>query len=329
MMHIGALATDFHSSSIRMRDMLYLEKDRLVKFVKSIQPEAPLGEIVILCTCNRIELYYVCDDHNVAAEWLTEYLAAFHRVSVSHLKNTLVNHRCAGAVRHLFRVASGVESMVFGEHEILGQIRDAYFFCREQDSTDSYLNRLFQQAIATGKLVRNKTGAGRGSLSVPSIAVELLLEKSGGTLEFTNVMVVGTGTMGLRTIKRISLKKTAALGICNRTGERAVKLCERFNATHIPFTDLKTKIKDYNAIILATSSQEYILSADDVLFNCETRKKNLLVIDLGVPRNADPSIGAIDGVTLACIDDLKTTADRHLQERENEIGEIECIIEEQ
>ena len=109
---------------------------------------------------------------------------------------------------------------------------------------------------------------------------------------------------------------------------RAVKLCERFK-THIPFTDLKTKIKDYNAIILATSSQEYILSADDVLFNCETRKKNLLVIDLGVPRNADPSIGAIDGVTLACIDDLKTTADRHLQERENEIGEIECIIEEQ
>jgi glutamyl-tRNA reductase len=249
-------------------------------------------------------------------------------VPLERVKATLVNYRCSEAVRHIFRVAAGVESMVFGEHEILGQIRDAYFFCRDRETTDSYLNRLFQQAIATGKLVRSRTDAGKGSLSVSSIAVEMLLEKNGGKLDNTSVMIVGLGTMGLRALKRVALKNPKKIGLCNRTDQRAGKMCERFNAEHILYSDFTNKVKDYDCVVLATSAQNHILTADHLLF-AQQRKDPLLVIDLGAPRNADPSICTIKDISLICVDDLRATADLHLKEREHEIGEIECILDEQ
>jgi glutamyl-tRNA reductase len=195
-----------------MRDILYLEKERLAGFIKNLPQDTPIREIVVLCTCNRIEIYYVCDDHSSAAEWLEKFISNFHKVPFERVKSTLTNYRCADAVRHIFRVASGVESMVFGEHEILGQIRDAYFFCRDQATTDSFLNRLFQQAIATGKLVRSRTDASKGSLSVSSIAVEAVIDNNGGKLDNTKILVVGLGTMGLRAVKRLVFEKSSKTG---------------------------------------------------------------------------------------------------------------------
>jgi glutamyl-tRNA reductase len=328
MLHVGVLTTDFRLSSMRMRDVLYLEKERLAGFINSIPSDAPVREIVVLCTCNRIEIYYVSKDNAAAADWLMIFLANFHHVSENMVRSALINHSGPDAVRHIFRVAAGVESMVFGEHEILGQIRDAYFFSRNCAKTDSCLNRLFQQAIATGKKVRNLTSAGKGSISVSSIAIEEVLDKNKGNLEDTNVLIVGLGTMGLRALKRISECKPRKIGLCNRTDQRAAALCLRFNAEHYLYADFCESIKDYNCVILATASNDHILSFDQ-LQHCNQHDKQLLIIDLGAPRNADPAISAIDGVTLICIDDLQATADRHLQERTHEMGDIETIIEEQ
>jgi glutamyl-tRNA reductase len=328
MLHVGVLTTDFRLSSMRMRDVLYLEKERLTGFINSIPADAPVREIVVLCTCNRIEIYYVSEDNTTAVNWLMNCLATFHQIPENMVRSALVNHSSADAVRHIFRVASGVESMVFGEHEILGQIRDAYFFSRKCEKTNSCLNRLFQQAIATGKKVRNLTGAGKGSISVSSIAIEEVLEKNKGNLENTNVLIVGLGTMGLRALKRISECKPKKIGLCNRTDQRAAALCQRFNAEPYLYSDFCKSIRDYNCVILATASNDHILSFDQ-LQHCDQHNKPLLIIDLGAPRNADPAISAIDGVTLICIDDLQATADRHLQERTHEIGDIEHIIEEQ
>lgn len=328
MLQVGVLTTDFRSSSMRMRDVLYLEKERLTGFINSIPADSPIREIVVLCTCNRIELYYVSKESSGAADWLMNCLANFHQIPEKMVRSALVNHSGADAVRHIFRVASGVESMVFGEHEILGQIRDAYFFSRNCAKTESCLNRLFQQAIATGKKVRNLTGAGKGSISVSSIAIEEVLDKNKGSLEDTNVLIVGLGTMGLRALKRISECKPNRIGLCNRTDQRAAALCQRFNAEHFPYSEFNKGIQDYNCVILATASNDHILSFDQ-LQHCNQHNKHLLIIDLGAPRNADPAISAIDGVTLICIDDLQATADRHLQERTHEIGGIEQIIEEQ
>ncbi|NLD95347.1 MAG: glutamyl-tRNA reductase [Fibrobacter sp.] len=328
MFHVGVLTTDFRVSSMRMRDTLYFEKDRLAGFINGMPAETPVREIVVLCTCNRIEIYYVAEDTAAAAVWLIQCLADFHQIPETLVRSALVNHCCANAVRHIFRVASGVESMVFGEHEILGQIRDAYFFSRKHAKTNSCLNRLFQQAIATGKKVRHLTGAAKGSISVSSIAIEELLDNNNGNVDNVTILIVGLGTMGLRALKRIVQCKPKNISVCNRDDKRAVMISRRFNAQHLPYSEFRSGISDYDCVILATSSNEYILSPEQLL-QYTKQGKQLLVIDIGAPRNADPEIGVIDGVKLICVDDLKATAERHLSERTHEIGDCEAIIEEQ
>lgn len=328
MFHIGALVADFRTSSMGMRDKLYLEKDRLRAFLDALPADTPLQEIVALCTCNRIEIFYVCEQHETAAAWLSRFLATFHDIPPAHLEKALTNYRCEDAVRHLFRVASGVESMVFGEHEILGQVRDAYFLCAKKQTTDSYLNRLFQQAIATGKKVRSRTGAGQGALSIASIAVDRMTEIAGDAAT-KRIMVVGLGAIGLRALKRIAVRRPAAIGLSNRTDERARRLCHHFNAAFVPFDRFTQEIVRFDIVILATASPEVILHRDDIAARQAMLQAPLLVIDLGAPCNADPSIGSIEGVTLVGIDALRETAERHLDVRKNKLSEIEGIIEEQ
>jgi glutamyl-tRNA reductase len=329
MYHIGALVADFRTSSLGMRDKLYLEKDRLRAFLDALPADTPLQEIVALCTCNRIEIFYVCEQHETAAAWLSRFLAAFHTMPLAHLEKALTNYRCEDAVRHLFRVASGVESMVFGEHEILGQVRDAYFLCAKKQTTDSYLNRLFQQAIATGKKVRSRTGAGQGALSIASIAVERMTEIA-GDLATKRILVVGLGAIGLRALKRIVVRRPAAIGLSNRTGERARRLCDHFEAEFVTFDRFTQEIVRFDIVILATASPKFILHRDDIAARRQAqRQAPLLVVDLGAPCNADPLIGSIEGVTLVSIDTLRETAEHHLDLRKNELSDIEDIIERQ
>lgn len=324
MLHVGAHVTDFRTSSIHMRDKLYLEKERLQFFLDSLPQDSPLHEIVALCTCNRIELYYVCSDHDAASEWLSRYLADFHHIPYNHLKKSMTNYRCEGAVEHLFRVASGVESMVFGEHEILGQIRLAYFICFKNKKTSSYLNRLFQQAIATGKQVRYRTAAGRGALSIASIAVERMIELA-DSLTDKHILIVGLGAMGLRALKRLRLLNPGKIALSNRTDSRAIRFCEHFNAEHVPFDRFTESLDGCDIVILATASQQHILDRSDL----SGRKKPLLIIDLGAPCNADPSVGTLDNVKLVCIDDLRATANERLGSRKVELNAIEQIISQQ
>jgi glutamyl-tRNA reductase len=324
MLHVGALVTDFRSSSIYMRDKLYLEKERLQLFLDSIPQDSPLHEIVALCTCNRVELYYVCKDHDEASSWLSKYLSDFHHIPFSTLKEHLTNFSCEAAVEHLFRVASGVESMVFGEHEILGQIRQAYFVCFKKEKTSSYLNRLFQQSIATGKQVRNRTAAGRGALSIASIAVEKMLEIA-DDLSDKRILVVGVGSMGLRALKRLHLIDHGKLGISNRTDLRAKRFCEHFDAEYVPFDRFTESLKNFEIVLLATSSQKCILDISHV----RDRSSPLLIIDLGAPCNADPALGNMENVKLVCIDDLRTTANERLGNRMDELNAIEKIIRQQ
>jgi glutamyl-tRNA reductase len=324
MLHVGALVTDFRRSSIYMRDKLYLEKERLQLFLDSIPQDSPLHEIVALCTCNRVELYYVCKDHDEASSWLSKYLADFHNIPFSTLREHLTNFRCEAAVEHLFRVASGIESMVFGEHEILGQIRQAYFVCYKKEKTSSYLNRLFQQSIATGKQVRSRTAAGRGALSIASIAVEKMREIA-NDLSDKRILVVGVGSMGLRTLKRLHSMNPGKIGICNRTDLRAKRFCEHFDSEHVPFDRFTESLKNFDIVILATASQQCILTPSHV----SDRSNPLLIIDLGAPCNADPALGTMENVKLVCIDDLRTTANERLGNRMDELNAIEKIIRQQ
>jgi glutamyl-tRNA reductase len=259
---------------------------------------------------------------------MSSFLASFHNIPITLLENSMTNYRCIDAVRHLFRVASGVESMVFGEHEILGQIRDAYFLCLDKKTTGTYLNRLFQQAIATGKEVRNRTVAGRGALSIASIAVERI-EEIIGDLSTKRLLVVGAGTMGFRAMKRLAALHPRTLALANRTDERAARICSRFNAKHLQFDKISRMLPAFDVIVLATSSSRYILEPNHITAHKYPASHSLLVVDLGAPRNADPAIASLSTVTLVCIDDLRHTAETRLDERKSELAVIEDIIEQQ
>lgn len=329
MLHVGALGTDFRKASLRMRDALYLEKDRVSRFIESIPDDAPLCELVAISTCNRIEIFYVCPDHVAASSWLKSYLASFHGIPDGTIDSVMTEYRCADAVRHLFRVVSGMESMVFGEHEILGQVREAYFHCMKSESTDSYLNRLFQQAIATGKKVRSRTGVGRGVLSIASIAVERMIEMCGNLCK-KRILIVGIGTMGVRSIKRLAGEQFGSLTLCNRTEERAVKFAQRFGAAHIPFNGFMSQINDFDIIVTATATSEGpIVTADKLRRFRAENGQPLLIVDLGAPRNVDPAVENLDGVRLVCVDDLQGIAQRRLSERKKELDAITGIVEEQ
>lgn len=329
MLHVGALGTDFRSASLKMRDALYLEKERVTQFIASIPNDAPLMEVVALSTCNRIEIFYVCKDHAAASSWLRRYLTQFHHIPDGIIEKVMREYRCADAIRHLFKVVSGMESMVFGEHEILGQVREAYFHCMKNAATDSYLNRLFQQAIATGKKVRSNTGAGRGALSIASIAVERMFELS-GDLNEKSILIVGTGTMGVRALKRLQGENIGKITLCNRTEERAVKFAERFRADVIGFDELTSKINDFDIIILATAyTGKTLISASTLNTIRSGTEKPLLIIDVGAPMNADSAIETVPGVKLVCVDDLKETAERRLTERKCEVDAVNEIVEEQ
>lgn len=329
MPHVGALGTDFRSASLKMRDALYLEKDRVTEFISSIPDDAPLLEVVALSTCNRIEIFYVCDDHTKASLWLRHHLSSFHHIPDGMIDRVMKEYHCADAIRHLFQVVSGMESMVFGEHEILGQVREAYFHCMKNSATNSYLNRLFQQAIATGKKVRSNTGAGRGVLSIASIAVERMLELS-GELDKKHICIVGTGTMGVRALKRLRGESIGKITLCNRTYERADKFAQRFSVNCIRFEDLDDQLSTFDIILLATSfTGNYLIPREMLTRIRSVSNKPLLVIDVGAPMNADPSIASVEGVSLVSVDDLKETAERRLAERRGEVDAINDIVNEQ
>lgn len=329
MLHVGALCTDFNHASLRMRDALYLKKDRVVKFLESIPDDAPIFEVVALSTCNRIEIYYVCSDHGIASAWLRKHLIDFHHIPPGVIDDALREYRCDEAIRHLFKVVSGVESMVFGENEILGQVRDAYFHCMKNDSTDSYCNRLFQQAIATGKQVRSATGAGRGALSIASIAVEKILEMS-GDLSQVQMLIVGTGTMGLRALKRLQTEKVGGIALCNRTEERAIKFAELFGLSYVKFDCLVESCCRFDVVMLAAANDGTPLISRDLLESCIKKSNHkLLLVDLGAPSNVEASVAFVQGVKLVTIDDLQEIVDSRLLERENEIDAANDIIEEQ
>ena len=329
MLHVGALGTDFRQASLRMRDALYLEKERVKQFIDSIPDDAPLKEVVALSTCNRIEIFYVCREHDLASKWLKQHLCTFHHIPEGHIDRVMNEYQCDGAVRHLFRVVSGMESMVFGEHEILGQVRDAYFHCMKNDSTDSYLNRLFQQAIATGKKVRSSTAAGRGVLSIASIAVEKMLDQY-DSLADKSILLVGTGTMGMRALKRLRGETVGQLSLCNRTDERAKKYADRFKTAFLPFNKLHSHIVDYDIVMLANANNgSPLVTKETLLKSTDGERKPLLIVDVGAPRNTAEDVAELPDVSLVCVDDLKETADRRLSERKNEIDAVTEIVEEQ
>ncbi len=283
-----------------------------------------LDEIVLLSTCNRVEIYGTTQGQTTDIKSLFQLLSS----EAQDLEPHIYVYENFDAARHLFRVTAGLDSMILGETEITGQIKNAYEIARTAGLTGRVLNRLFQKAFQATKEIRTRTGVGRGAVSIKSVA-DLLIEKAFSDVDANkSVMVIGAGEMAERCVQLLVKKGVRSIFVSSRSFDRALDLAMRCGGEAVCFGYCLFEMREVDAVIAATSSSEMLLSRDDVDNLMKARRNRpLLLIDLAVPRNIDPAVGGLEHVALYNIDDLEGLARRGVQARERELAACHQIIE--
>lgn len=287
-----------------------------------------ISECIILQTCNRVEIYVVSYNGEVI-EKLKNYLANRAEIMKDEVYNVIEVSKNHEALEHILNVASGLDSMVLGENEILGQVWNAYFQAEVYGSIGPILRTIFKKAIKVGRRVRNETEISKGSISFASLSIKLAEEALGG-LNGKNVLIIGAGEMGTCVAKAIAHKKLNTIFIANRTYERAIILARKISGRALRFDKLEEALIEADVIICTTAAPHYILTKDDILRAINRRnKREILIIDLSNPRNVEESIAELDGVTLYNIDDFRSIIERNLAKRKESIERAKEIIKEE
>ncbi len=293
-------------------------------FLRRLAEEGVAEEAVILSTCNRTEVYAVVEDEGARSAVL-DLLAEDRGVAREPMERDTYWPTDAAAVRHLYRVASSLDSMVVGEAQILGQVRDAYRAATEERCTGPVLNRLFHTSLRVGKRVRSETGIGDSSLSVPHVAVKLA-EGVFGTLRGRRALVLGAGEMSELVIKHLKGRGVAEVRIANRTPERARLLAERVGGRAVAFGALVEELAGADVVVSSTGAGEWVVRSETVAAAVGSREEPLFFIDIAVPRDVDPVVQTLDKVFVYDIDDLQAVVERNADDRGAAARDGEAII---
>ncbi len=328
-MDIGVLGLNHRTAPVEFRERLAFQTERLPHALSAVRQELGVPECVILSTCNRVELYTLLPERDSVQGRLKEFLSRFHQVDLQDSDNHFYWYSQPDSVRHLFRVTAGLDSMVVGESEILGQVREAYTQAVSCGSVGGTFHRFFQTAIRTGKEVRAKTRIGQGATSVSSVAVELA-RRIFQDLASKTIMILGAGQVGESTVQSLKGRGVRSILVANRSMEAAVPLAEAVGGQAVPLTELEASLAKADIVIGSTAADHYLLTREQVRRAMAVRRQRpLFFIDISVPRNLDPKIGQIENVYLYDIDDLEGIASANLQLRLNEVEACSAIIEEQ
>jgi glutamyl-tRNA reductase len=314
--HVVVVGTSHRHAPLDQRERLRLGDDRAAHVVRRLAHHG--HEAVALSTCNRTELYVAGPDARTA-RWGAEA-----ELKLLGGEAELYRYENEHAARHLFRVAAGLDSLVAGETQILGQVRAAHSLALETGSSGGTLNRLFQQAVQAGRRVRTETDVARHPVSVPSVAVELARREL-GDLAGLSALVVGTGSMGQLVALNLLHVGVGRLVIAGRNSSRAAQLALRLDADWIPLDDLTRGIQGVDVVLSATSAPEYVIAPRHV----RPARRPLLFVDLAVPRDVDPDVHSLPGCTVLNIDDLETVAAESLDKRLAEVPRAEAIVAEE
>jgi len=308
----------FEKTPVELREKVAFRDAQLPEALAQMKQLLGLREAVLISTCNRVEYFGATPRPEQAAAAWPDFLRRFHAVpdDFSPLSFQLHGVPC---VEHLFSVASGLKSMVVGETEILGQLKDAYAVAQKHGQTGKWLNRLFQSSFAAAKSVRSRTGITRGSVSVGSVSVELA-EKIFGDLRGCRVMVIGAGETSERTARSLLSHGVPSILVANRTFERAAALAAELGGEAVRWEEWEDRAVEVDIMISSTSAPHYVLTSEKLEGLLRRRgQRALFLIDLAVPRDFEPSINLLDDVFLYDIDDLQSIAQAHLRERQTEI----------
>ncbi|MBV6499086.1 MAG: Glutamyl-tRNA reductase [Prosthecobacter sp.] len=325
------LGLNYRTTPVEVRERVAFPEAKVPEAVQEVRSLPGFEEGVVLSTCNRVELYATHShaDPQAAHEAMVDYLVRRFELAPEQAE-ALVTYKldAAEAARHLFRVVSGLDSMVLGETEIFGQVKAAYQKALEAGTTSRALNKLFQQAFTVGKKVRNDTTIQRGSTSVGSVAVDLAEKVH--DLKKCRVMLVGAGEMSRTCAQSLLSRGAHSIIVSNRSHERAVEMAAEMGGSAIRFDEWEACLHEVDVIISSTSAPHFIIKPELVREVMRRRRwEPLLIIDIAVPRDVDPHVNDIEGVYLYDIDALQAIADEGRREREKQLALCERIIEEQ
>jgi glutamyl-tRNA reductase len=329
--HLVCLGLNYRTTPVEVREKVAFPEAQVPVAVREVLDLPGFSESVVLSTCNRVELYaaHHLPDSDAAQAALREHLVRRFELAAEQAE-ALVTYGLGSteAARHLFRVVSGLDSMVLGETEIFGQVKAAYKTAHEAGSTGRTLNKLFQRAFATGKKVRNDTSIQRGSTSVGSVAVDLA-EKIHDLRE-CRVMLIGAGEMSRTCAQSLLSRGAKSIIVSNRNYERAVELAAEMKGSAIKFDEWEGAMHEVDVIISSTSAPHFVIHPEQIRQVMRKRRwEPLLIIDIAVPRDVDPRVNEIEGVYLYDIDALQAIADEGRRERERQLAACEKIIEDQ
>lgn len=322
-MEIACLGLNHKTAPVEVRERFAVGSTRLGEAARNLLETAGAAEGVVVSTCNRTEFYLAAEHAGEAMRRLEQGLAD----KVHGHDGLYYHHESAQAVRHLCKVVSGLDSMLLGETEIFGQVKQAYHAAHEAGTTGPILNRLFQKVFGVGKKVRTQTTIQEGSTSIGNVAVELA-EKIFGHLKNSEVMVLGAGEMSRLTAKALVSRGAKSVIVANRTHEHALELAAEMNGRAVRFDDWLPVLKDVDVVISSTSAPQTVIHAKDIESVRRARKfRPLFLIDIAVPRDIEHAVGEIEEVYLYDIDALEQLADEARARRSLQIAECEKIIE--
>jgi glutamyl-tRNA reductase len=323
-MSLFVAGLSYKTAPVELREQLAVAPSKLGCHGCRLKIVGALDEVVLLSTCNRVEIYGVAPSVNGNVKSIFQLLAKFP----CDVREHLYVYEGETALRHLFAVASGLDSMVLGETEITGQVKDAYERAQKAGLTGPVLNRVFQKAFHVAKEIRTRTAIGRGATSVGSVAVELAEKIFRQDLSRHRVMIIGAGQMGETCIRHFAKKGAQSVLVSNRSFERAQALAAEFHGQAIRFDDCLQAMAEVDIVVSSTGCPEIILRREQIAKLMATRRNRpLFLIDIAVPRDIDPDVQHLDNVYLYNIDDLEAIVRENARLRERDLVFCHSLIE--
>ncbi|MEV0728898.1 glutamyl-tRNA reductase [Polymorphospora sp. NPDC050346] len=305
-MNLLVVGASYRTTPVATLERLAVAPADLTRTLDRLLAQPYVGEAVVVSTCNRVEVYAAVTGFHGGLGDICEVLAAHAGCAQNDLANRLYVHYDGAAVEHAFRVAAGLDSMVVGEAQILGQLRDAYHAATEAEATGRLLHELMQQALRVGKRAHSETSIDRAGQSVVTAALDVAATHLDGGLPGRPALVIGAGAMGALSVATLSRAGVGPLSVANRGNDRAVRLAESYGASAVPYHDLAAALTGVDVVVAATASTQPVLTRDMLATALADRDTPLVVLDLAVPRDVEPAAAELPGVVVVDIDNLAT-----------------------
>jgi glutamyl-tRNA reductase len=325
---IVVIGINHRTSPVNLLEKMTIADSAMPKALHSLSVRDDIREVVVLSTCNRTEVYAVAERFHGAYDDIRDFFCETSGLTSDEVTPHLFSQHDEAAISHLFEVAAGLDSAVLGEVEVIGQVRDAWERAMSEGVSRSSLNLLFRYALEVGKRARTETGISRSTASVSHAAVEMAHDIL-GSLEGKHVLVVGAGEMGEGVATALSRAGAGSVAVINRTASRGEALADKVGARLSQFDNLETEVSAADVIVSCTGSGSAVLTASMVRTARKGIDSPLLIVDIALPRDVEPAVGNIDGVTLRDLDHLKEWANRGMEKRAAEVNQVRAIVGEE